>query len=53
VTWEALKAWSEFMAVSLEPWEVKVLVTLGYTRAVIAAEEQEKNNAHGRKNAHR
>lgn len=44
VTWEALKAWSEFMALSLEPWEAKVLVTLGYRRAVIDGEEQAKKS---------
>lgn len=54
VTWEALKAWSEFMSISLEPWEAKVLVMLGYRRAVIDGEEQErKSKANGRKNAHR
>lgn len=50
VTWEALRAWSEFMAVSLEPWEAKVLVTLGYRRAVIDSEEQEKKARRGGKN---
>lgn len=54
VTWEALRAWSEFMAVRLEPWEAKVLVTLGYKRAVIDGEEQaRKSKANGRQNAHR
>lgn len=50
VTWEALQAWSEFMAVSLEPWEAKVLVTLGYRRAVIADEEQQKKAPRGGQN---
>ncbi|MCK1568992.1 hypothetical protein IVB08_34605 [Bradyrhizobium sp. 173] len=50
VTWEALRAWSEFMAVSLEPWEAKVLVTLGYRRAVIADEEQAKKAQRGSQN---
>jgi len=54
LTWEALKAWSDFAAVKLEPWEAKVLVTLGYKRAVVDGEEQEKRaKANGRQNAHR
>ncbi len=55
VTWEALTAWSAFMAVTLEPWEAKVLVTLGYKRALIDGEEQKKRGAPrgGHKNAHR
>lgn len=50
VTWEALRAWSEFMSVSLEPWEAKVLVTLGYRRAVIDDEEQKKKARRGGQN---
>lgn len=50
VTWEALRAWSEFMAVALEPWEAKVLVTLGYRRAVIDDEEQRKKARGGGQN---
>ena len=54
VTWESLRAWSEFMAVNLEPWEAKVLVTLGYRRAVIDDEEQQKKaKARGHQNPHR
>lgn len=50
VTWEALRAWSEFMSVRLEPWEAKVLVTLGYKRAVIDDEEREKKARRGGQN---
>lgn len=42
LTWEALKAWSEFAVIRLEPWEARVLVTLGYKRALIHGEEQQK-----------
>lgn len=50
VTWEALKAWSEFCSVALEPWEARVLVELGHRRAVIDGEEQKKKAARGGQN---
>lgn len=54
VTWEALRAWTDFMAVQLEPWEARALVVLGHKRAVIADEEQRKKvQAGGRQNPHR
>lgn len=48
VTWEALKAWSEFVTIQLEPWEARVLVTLGYKRAVIESEEQQMDRGKSR-----
>jgi hypothetical protein len=38
VTWEALRAWSDLMGVTLEAWEARALVFLGMLRASIAAE---------------
>ena len=53
VTWEALRAWCEFMAVALAPWEARALVVLGHVRATVDAEEQEKRAKRGGKNQNR
>lgn len=50
VTWESLRAWSAFMGVALEPWEVRTLVELGLKRAQVEAEDIRKET---RRNAGR
>ncbi|WP_420133957.1 phage tail assembly chaperone [Rhodopseudomonas sp.] len=39
VTWEALRAWSSFMRLRLEPWEARALVDMGAMRASILMED--------------
>jgi hypothetical protein len=42
VTWESLLAWSSFMQITLESWEARALVQLGYKRAAVESETKPK-----------
>jgi hypothetical protein len=42
VTWEALRAWAEFMRVGLEPWEASALIRVGLVRADALAPKVKK-----------
>lgn len=48
VSWQGLKAWSEIMGRTLEPWEARLIVHLGMVRADILAEKAADS---GRENA--
>lgn len=43
VTWESLQAWRLLTGEEPEDWEVRALVRLGYTRAVIEGEKMQKD----------
>lgn len=47
VSWEALRAWTQLMAIDLDPWEAAVLVDLGQRRAVIEMEASKRNARKG------
>lgn len=38
-TWTGLRDWNEMMRHGLEPWELKAIARLAYTRAVIEGEK--------------
>jgi hypothetical protein len=44
VSWQAMRAWADFMQVDLDPWEARALVKLGEERAAILSETPDANH---------